>query len=155
MLAARGGHVEVMRQLIAAGAVVKSSEQAMQQLNEKMEAEEFGSPKWTALAEEKRLLENSDNALFEAIDNRRLEAAKVLLAAGANVNARGDDEQTPLMLAVKRNYPEMVQLLIAAGADVNAKNNKEQTALDIAQSDEIKEILRKTGAKAVKDAVKE
>ncbi len=65
------------------------------------------------------------------------------------------DKKTPLMRAAEAGNAEKVKALIAAGADVNAKNNKENTALDIAQCDEIKEILRKTGAKAVKDAVKE
>ena len=42
---------------------------------------------------------------------------------------------------------EMVKLLIEIGADVNIKNNYGKTALDLAKTKEIKELLKKAGAK--------
>ncbi len=51
-----------------------------------------------------------------------VEAAKVLLAHGADVNAKEQwRQQTPLMWAVAESHPEMAQELIAHGADVNAR----------------------------------
>ncbi len=41
----------------------------------------------------------------------------------------------------------MVKLLVENGADVNIKNNDGYTALDFARDEEIKELLRKAGAK--------
>ena len=53
----------------------------------------------------------------------------VLIAAGANVNAKEDEGQVPLhQAAIKGNIP-VVSMLIAAGADVNARNGYNQTPL--------------------------
>ena len=67
--------------------------------------------------------------LFEAIQARQFEAAKLLIAAGADVNARDNSGWTALTLAASENYTEIMQLLIAAGADINAKGNEEFTPL--------------------------
>ncbi len=51
-----------------------------------------------------------------------VEAAKLLLKAGAKVEARESfGEQTPLMWATARRHPQMVELLLTKGADVNAR----------------------------------
>jgi ankyrin repeat protein len=51
-----------------------------------------------------------------------VEAAKVLLAHGADVNSKEQwRQQTPLMWAVAESHPEVAQELIAHGADVNAR----------------------------------
>ena len=53
----------------------------------------------------------------------------VLIAAGANVNAKEDEGQVPLhQAAIKGNIP-VISMLIAAGADVNARNGYNQTPL--------------------------
>ncbi len=52
-----------------------------------------------------------------------VEAAKVLLAHGAAVDAREQWRgQTALMWAVSERHPEMVKELIGHGADVNARS---------------------------------
>jgi ankyrin repeat protein len=57
--------------------------------------------------------------LHRAVACEHYKAAKLLLSRGANVNANDDQRagETPLGLAVQRNYPEMVQLLLEHGAD--------------------------------------
>jgi ankyrin repeat protein len=66
---------------------------------------------------------DGQTALMVVARTGRVEAAKLLLARGANVNAverwRG---QTALMWAAAQHQPEMVRLLIAGGADVNARS---------------------------------
>src|SRR5579859_5120801 len=58
--------------------------------------------------------------LLEASSQCDLPAVKVALSAKANVNARSDYDETPLMEASWNGCVEVVRTLIAAGADVNA-----------------------------------
>lgn len=60
-------------------------------------------------------------------EQHRIEIAEALLAAGAEINPRGNFFMSPLMQAVEDL--EMVKLLIAHGADVNQKNFRGATAL--------------------------
>jgi ankyrin repeat protein len=53
------------------------------------------------------------------------EAVAILLAAGADVNARNQNEHwgtTPLHAAAHANQPDIARLLIEHGADVNAQD---------------------------------
>jgi TonB family protein len=90
-----------------------------------------------------------------------MEVVKLLLAKGADINAKADHGDTPLHGAVQSNYKDMVILLIANKADVNIANNRGMTPLDIAESNnrtEMAEFLRQhggrngTGKKIVQDS---
>ena len=74
--------------------------------------------------------------LHEAAKTRRLDDARRLIEAGANVNAQIIDRTTPLHNAAlnggSNGGPEMVQLLIDAGADVNAVGFQGMTPLHAA-----------------------
>jgi len=62
-----------------------------------------------------------------------IEAAKLLLAAGADVNARRDNGQTALHGAALWGWNEFVQFLADSGANLQAADRDGMKALDIAQ----------------------
>ena len=80
-----------------------------------------------------------------------IEAVKQHIAAGTDVNAKGDAESTPLHWAANGGHKEIVELLITEGADVNAKDNRlRKTPLDLAigmDRTETADVLRKHGGK--------
>jgi ankyrin repeat protein len=55
-----------------------------------------------------------------------LEAARILFAHGANVNAQGEDGDTPLHRAISG---DMIQLLLEHGADPSIRNRYGEPAL--------------------------
>ena len=64
---------------------------------------------------------------------RTPEQVKALINAGADVNAKGRDDWTPLMFAAMYSKnPEIIKILLDAGANVNAKTNNSMTALMLA-----------------------
>ena len=63
-----------------------------------------------------------------AKDNNAAEAWR-LIADGADVNAKGNEDWTALMWAVANNSSDAARLLLAAGADMNAKGNRGKTVL--------------------------
>ena len=61
-----------------------------------------------------------------------LEIVKALLAAGADVDAETNDDNTPLMqTAMLGEDPEVIHILLLAGADPQKSNLKGKTALDL------------------------
>ncbi len=79
-----------------------------------------------------------------------IEIIKLLINAKADVNIQAagssnqyDKGKTSLHFAVKRNNVEAVKLLLAAKADKNIQDGFGKTALDYAETQEMKEILRR------------
>jgi len=69
------------------------------------------------------------------------EIVGLLLQAGADVNARGPQRDTPLILAFEEGNVEVARLLIDAGADVNAVGNRGQSPLTLAAGSGRQELL--------------
>jgi len=73
--------------------------------------------------------------LHLACQQGHLEAAKLLLSAGAPVDARDSYGNTPLWRAVfafRGGEPELIRVLLNADADPDAKNNTDRSPRDMA-----------------------
>ncbi len=71
--------------------------------------------------------------------------AKLLLAAGADVNATDNNARTPLVYATWRpgkKTPELVKVLLDAGVEVNSKDKLGWTPLMHAAEEERVEIVK-------------
>jgi ankyrin repeat protein len=82
-----------------------------------------------------------NSALHEALNAGM---AKALISAGANINLKNKDGQTPLMLTLDE---EIARALLDAGADASLKDNRGKTALDIAREFELTEKIAVLTAK--------
>lgn len=84
------------------------------------------------------------------------EMVNLLLAKGADVNAKDNEGWTALMEAARLGNTDVVKILVDKGADVNTMNNTNQTALMIAKKrtwHDIVNILEKAGATTPKEAI--
>jgi ankyrin repeat protein len=66
---------------------------------------------------------------------------EALLAAGADVNARNEDDMTALHYAVSQGHADVVRVLMLAGADPNRLDRYERSPLDYADTAEMRELL--------------
>jgi ankyrin repeat protein len=85
--------------------------------------------------------------LHYAVVNGQKVTAELLIANGADVNAKDEHGGTPLNWTETK---EIAELLIAKGADVNAKDEDGETPLDRAidlEHTEVADLLRKHGGK--------
>jgi cytohesin len=69
-----------------------------------------------------------------------IQAAKALLDHGADINARGEDDDTALHRAIAGDHPEMVRFLLSRGADPDLKNRYRHSPRDDATSSKNREI---------------
>jgi ankyrin repeat protein len=103
-----------------------------------------------SMLREKKLLGNLNKALLWALENDQSEVAKWLINEGyVDVDAKNDDECTPLHFAAEKGHTEMAELLIKKGADVNAKDEFGCTPLHKAAYNghiEVVKLLIKAGA---------
>ena len=80
-------------------------------------------------------------SIHQAAKDGNIEAVKLDLADGMDVNTKDDNGRTPLHYATEEGQKETAELFIAAGADVNAKNNLGGTPLHFAAFGGHKEIV--------------
>ena len=67
---------------------------------------------------------------------------EILLNAGADPNARGIKNITPLQFAASQNAPDAVQLLLSHGADPLLRDDSGTSALDVARRRGFSEVVQ-------------
>ena len=97
-------------------------------------------------------------SLHFALQLDHKEIVELLIANGADVNAKAEDGVAPLHVAAGGGHKEVAELLIANGADVNAKvvsgAAQGKTPLDAANETnhpKMADLLRKHGGKTKKE----
>ena len=84
-----------------------------------------------------------NQAICNATDNNNNELLRLLIAAGADVNATGSDGWTPLTNCSLYENAEGIRLLLAApGIDVNKPNSSGETPLEVASKKGNEECVR-------------
>ena len=137
--AAHDGQKEIVELLIANGADVNLRSGMVVKTKDGSDGEQMVQK-----------IANDRTPLDMAIFREHNEIAELLIAKGADVNARDDDGFTPLHIAAYEGHKEIAELLIAEGADVNAKDDDGDTPLDYAHRrvyTEVAALLRKHGGK--------
>ncbi|MEX1170379.1 MAG: ankyrin repeat domain-containing protein [Chloroflexota bacterium] len=81
--------------------------------------------------------------LHSAAAGRQIEICRLLLAGGAEVDARQAGGFTPLHEAARNGDPEMVELFLSAGADPTARTEDGRTAADIAEGSAHPDVARR------------
>lgn len=79
--------------------------------------------------------------LMHADRNCDRDIIKLLLRAGADINARNSDGNNALMFALKHGDCELARLLIKKGADYNVINEENETPASIAVEDGYESVL--------------
>ena len=94
-----------------------------------------------------RVLRSGDTPLHSAAEDGDVSEVKVLLAKGAEVDAKNNLGSTPLHEAARKGHLDVVKKLLAKGAEVNAKTNVGDTPLQSAafngHLDVVNELLAK------------
>jgi len=63
-----------------------------------------------------------EDKLISAVKNGDLKNVETFIAAGADLEARDNENMTALMRAAEKGYSDIVRILIDAGADISAKD---------------------------------
>lgn len=95
--------------------------------------------------------EDLDGALYEAVLADDATRVSELIAAGADVDARGQEGFTPLHLAAQEHAVDAASALLDAGPTVDARNDDGNTPLFVATYNsagrgEMIKLLREHGA---------
>ena len=90
---------------------------------------------------------NADMEIFEACTKGNIKAVEAHIAAGADLNQLGQDQNTPLLFAITFGRLEVAKALIKGGVKLDLKNKEGNTALMTAaflgQPEIVKALLEK------------
>ncbi|MEJ2246218.1 MAG: ankyrin repeat domain-containing protein [Acidobacteriota bacterium] len=118
ILASRNGHTEIVRLLLDAGANANANPF-------KYTPHRDWEVSYTPTALLPMILQSEISydatALHAASQNGHIEIVRLLLEAGAKVDAQGNDDATALHAASQNGHAEIVKLLLEAGANVDAE----------------------------------
>ncbi|MCK4816745.1 ankyrin repeat domain-containing protein, partial [bacterium] len=81
-------------------------------------------------------------ALHRAAISGYKDVVEILLAKGADIDARDSYAASALHYVAREGHNEIAELLIAKGADVNAKDTRGRTPIDLAMNQGRKEIAK-------------
>ena len=119
LVAVKKGHIDAARLLLDKGADVSETTPFMGYTALQIAAKDRNTDLIeTLLAHGANVNAGGKTPLYFAASNSDIASARLLIAAGANLDA-ATRTHTPLSRAVKKGHEEMAKLLIAAGADVN------------------------------------
>jgi ankyrin repeat protein len=108
---------------------------------------EAGANQPTAKAPEAKAPTNADMEIFEACTKGNIKAVEAHIAAGADLNQLGQDQNTPLLFAITFGRLEVAKALIKGGVKLDLKNKEGNTALMTAaflgQPEIVKALLEK------------
>jgi ankyrin repeat protein len=135
LLVAAAGHQESVRLLIEGGADVDHQDQFG--VSALTVAEAAGASRIAELLQAAGASGNLVDRLHAAVRENDPEAAKRLVAAGADVNGLDTDRyETPLMTAVRYRRLDLIVFLLEAGADpakeANGYDNAGENAIEVA-----------------------
>lgn len=85
---------------------------------------------------------STSTPLVCAVQHGHATVSKLLIDAGANVNARGGADDLPIMWAVSQSHAEVLAILLAAGADAHIQICGWETLLVYAASSGYAEIAK-------------
>jgi ankyrin repeat protein len=134
--AARTLDVEKIRQLLDAGEDVNAKDADKNNDRETPlihAIRPYSKIKWNSVG-------NAQIGVKDWIYADNIEVVTLLLDRGADVNAKDEDGNTPLIVALSNpqtNDLNVIKLLLDRGADINAKNNDGRTALTYAMDEDI------------------
>ncbi len=80
----------------------------------------------------KQLRLGTGSGLIDALEKKRFEAAREMIAKRKGIHKTNEYNQSPLLLALEARQPELARMLIDAGADVNIKSKMFMTPLRVA-----------------------
>jgi len=123
LIAARSGHADVVELLIAKGADVNVPDN--QGLTPLAMAKQGKHTEVVNVLRQHGAVET----LHAAIASGDIDEVKRLISQGADINAKNENGQTPLLLALNSNQMDVAELLVARGADVEAIDDRTGKAL--------------------------
>ncbi|XAR51979.1 hypothetical protein NMG60_11006801 [Bertholletia excelsa] len=159
MVTAVEGHVDAFQLLVYAGADVKLSNKygetaiMLSKFNQNRDLFEKVMLEFTL--EKGNRNGGGFYALHCAARRGDLDAVRLLINKGYDINVPDGDDYTPLMLAAREGHGNMCKLLISSGACCDVKNVKGETALSLAmknggtESEAVQVILDELARKLV------